>query len=129
MKSNPLLTHDEQTRRDNAQTPVRFPKAVFALGGLSIVRFSYSATNGIASAICEIKSRPVGASVPDTILEGSAIIVHDPSGCYFNAPGEELTGRHGWAAYMRGDLMPDQLYEAPHWEVFAMCCDDSECYE
>lgn len=96
-----------------------------------IIRFGYSATNGIASAICEIKSRIAGSATPDTILDGSAVIVHDPSGCYFTGPSEDLTGRQGWAAYMDSGstAMPDQVYAEPHWEVFAMCCDDSECYE
>lgn len=102
----------------------------FMGSGMKIVRFSYVSSDGIASAICEIRSRPHGGSVPDTILDGTAIIVHDPNGCSFVGPEEDLTGRFGWAAYMTSDeVMPDQEYPEPHWEVVDFCCDDSECYE
>lgn len=88
------------------------------------------------TALCVITARPYGCSVsdiPGTIMEGQAIEVCDPSGCYFNEPNPPLVGREGWAKYMMpiggsSWCQPNPVYGMqPEWEVYALCCAVDAC--
>lgn len=96
----------------------------------TIVRFQIvSADPSARTGFGEITARPAGCGindVPETSLGGTVIELCDPTGCFFAAPEEELTGRMGWAKYMQpvGEVVcqPGETNPVPQWEVFALCC-------
>lgn len=97
------------------------------------VRFQIvSADPTTRTALGEIMARPVGCSdVPESTLGGTIIEICDPSGCYFNEPNVNLTGREGWAKRMmpvhENICQPDPNYLVPQWEVYALCCETPTC--
>jgi hypothetical protein len=89
------------------------------------------------TALCVITARDYGCGIPDvpgTVLDGQAVEVCDPGGCFFNEPNPPLVGREGWAKYMmpvRGAswCQGDTPYPMePEWEVFSLCCAIDSCF-
>jgi hypothetical protein len=101
------------------------------------VRFQVLVSDSLSrTALCVITARPFGCSVndiPATLVEGQAIEVCDPGGCFFNETNANMVGREGWANYMmpiRGSTpcQPDPYLEmVPEWEVFSLCCAVDAC--
>ena len=113
----------------------------FAAGGggqsCGDVRFQILVADTLTrTALCVITARPYGcgiSDIPGTIMEGQAIEVCDPGGCFFNEPNPPLVGRVGWAKYMMpigGSTwcQPNPTYGlVPEWEVHSLCCAVDSC--
>jgi len=102
------------------------------------IRFQILASDSLSrTALCVITARPYGCSwadIPDTIYEGQAVEVCDPSGCFFNGTHAELIAREGWAKYMQPVSGSSwcQGYSPyygtqPEWEVYSLCCRVDTC--
>lgn len=94
--------------------------------GCDVIRFTIILANCPGKwAVVQIDARPCGCDeVPEETDAGSyeIVIVHDPQGCFFDEPSEDLEDREGWAKYMEGDLTG-----LCRWEVFSLCCDPDVC--
>jgi hypothetical protein len=111
-------------------------------GSCDTIRFQIvqaSLVGGVMVALSVPLAVPVGFSVcdvPGLLIQpcspgiAGLIEIYDPNGCYFNEPSNFFPGRQGWARYMEA-IFPappdDLLYDAPQWEVFALCCNAGGC--
>lgn len=100
------------------------------------VRFQVLVADSLTrTALCAIVARPYGCSesdIPDTVLDGLAIEVCDPAGCFFNDPNDKLATREGWAKYMMpipgSTFCQDgNYYLVPEWQVHSLCCETDTC--
>lgn len=60
------------------------------------------------------------AGVPGRL---GVVEIHDPNGCFFDEPSDELFARQGYAHY----LLPNDAYGEPRWEVTSLCCRRLRC--
>jgi hypothetical protein len=129
-----LRVQVDELRRELSRQVARHDRyPIIGSGNCHTIRFEIvSSDPDTRTALVLIQARPVGCSeVPDSSLEGTAVEVCDPQGCFFNEPTEEMTGRHGWAEYMKPtveNICQSDIYALENqWEVFSLCCPLSEC--
>ena len=100
------------------------------------VRFQVIVSDSLTrTALCAIVSRPYGCGIndiPGTVIDGAAVEICDPAGCFFNDPNDLLQGREGWAEYMMPEsgttfCQDGSYYLVPEWQVYSLCCATDTC--
>lgn len=104
--------------------------------GVRHIRFTIvSVTDGSSSVFGSYDAWDAGYTADDVpgdlnVLTGvpgrlGVVEIHDPNGCFFDEPSDELFARQGYAHYM----LPIGGYSEPRWEVTSLCCRRLSCNE